>query len=78
MKTTPNTEDIKAVMLFISSLPIEKQIQLFEFIRDLLNLRTVTDYAKSHGHSYNGIDKGKNTDIRSVTVAGKKFIIDRQ
>lgn len=60
----------------ISKLSTTQLIELFEFIRDLLRLATVTEYAKKHGHSYNGIDKGKDAPL-STTISNKKFIIDR-
>jgi hypothetical protein len=49
---------------------------LFEYIRDLLKLKTVTNYAKQHNKSYNGIDKGKDASVLTTEIDGKKFIID--
>ena len=61
----------------ITPLSVTDKISLFEYVRDLLKLRTVTNYARIHNRSYNGIDKGKDVSVLTTEVDGKKFVIDQ-
>jgi hypothetical protein len=60
----------------IAQLNTAELIKIFEYTRDLLGLKTVTAYAKDHGHSYNGVDKAKVCKFPYVSVCGKKYMVD--
>jgi hypothetical protein len=60
----------------IKPLSVVDKRTLFEYLRDLLKLKTVSNYARQYSRSYNGIDKGKDNTILTTEIDGKKFVID--
>lgn len=53
----------------------EQLVQIFEQISGHLNLKTITNYAKRNGITYNGALK-RNT--RKITIDKITFIIDNE
>lgn len=49
-------------------------VQLIALLGSYLNLKTIPDYARENGISYNGAKKFR----KSVTLFGMKFIIDNK
>lgn len=49
-------------------------VQLIELCGDFLNIKTIPDYAKETGLSYNGAKKFRNVK----TIFNTKFIIDNK
>lgn len=47
-------------------------VQLIELAGSYLNIKTIPDYAKTNGLSYNGAKKCRNI----VTIFNTKFVID--
>ena len=47
-------------------------VQIIEHIGGLLNLQTISDYAKENSMSYNGVKKFRNV----INLFGVKFVID--
>lgn len=47
-------------------------VQIIEHIGSLLNLQTISDYAKENSMSYNGVKKFRNV----INLFGTKFVID--
>ena len=52
----------------------EELVQLIEHIGSYLNLKTIPQYAKEYGMSYNGVKKFRTIKI----VFGIKFVIDNE
>lgn len=57
---------------FLNTLSTEEQIILFESVRDKLNLKSITQYAKDNGIAYNTA----KTKVPFVTVCGTKYLPD--
>lgn len=51
----------------------QNMVQVIEHLADVLNLQTITNYAKSEKISYNGAKKRK---IESININGIKFLIN--
>lgn len=49
-------------------------LQLIELAGDYLNLKTIADYAKHSGISYNGVKNHRNTTV----LFGVKFVADNE
>lgn len=49
-------------------------VQIFEVMGSYLNLQTISDYAKSHGFTYNGVIKTRTIK----EIFGVKFVIDNE
>lgn len=47
-------------------------VQIIELVGSYLNLRTIPNYAKENGKSYNGVKKHRNI----VKIFDVKFVID--
>lgn len=52
----------------------EGLVQLIELVGDYLNLKTIPDYAKATGLSYNGVKKSR--EIREIFNV--KFVIENE
>jgi len=52
----------------------EGLVQLIELVGIYLNLQTISDYAKSHQMSYNGVKKHRKV----VEVFKTKYVIDNE
>ena len=52
----------------------EGLVQIIELAAGFLNLKTISDYAKANGLSYNGAKKYREKN----EIAGVKFIIDNE
>ena len=50
-------------------------VQIIELASSYLNLRTITNYAKANGITYNG---ALNRKTQSVIIDNVKFIIDNE
>lgn len=50
-------------------------VQIFEHISTILNLQTITNYAKSENISYNGALKRK---LATTKIDGQTFIINNE
>jgi len=50
-------------------------VQIIELASGYLNLRTITNYAKANGITYNGALKRKS---QSITIDKVKFIVDNE
>jgi len=50
----------------------EDLVQIIELCGIYLNIRTIPNYAKENGLTYNGVKKTRNI----VNVFGQKFVID--
>jgi hypothetical protein len=50
----------------------ENMVQIIELCGLYLNLKTISDYAKENGITYNGAKRFRN----NVTIFNTKFIID--
>ena len=61
----------------LSGLTPREQLERFEFLRDQLNVKTVSAYGFDHGKSYNGA-RGRKvlTEKMATQVGGKNFICD--
>jgi len=53
----------------------EQLVRFFEQIVSYLNLKTITNYAKANGITYNGALKRK---LRRVRIDNQTFIIDNE
>ena len=76
-QTAENTEKLinfVATKFENNELTNESLVQLIELSVDYLNLMTISDYAKLHNMSYNGVKKHR--EIR--TIANTKFVIDNE
>lgn len=51
----------------------QEMVQLLELMNDLLQLKTIAQFARETGKSYNGI---KHNYKHKVIVSGKTYIID--
>lgn len=75
MKTTEKTNKI---LSFISEkfengeINNENLVQIIELCGSYLNIKTISDYAKSNNISYNGVKKFRNIKI----LFNSKFVID--
>ena len=49
-------------------------VQLIEVCGDYLNIRTIPDYAKENGMSYNGVKNNRNIK----EIFNVKFVIDNE
>jgi hypothetical protein len=49
-------------------------VQLIEQAGNYLNLKTITDYAKDNGISYNGVKNNR----KIIELFGVKFVIDNE
>ena len=54
--------------------PNEFLVQIIELSGSFLNLQTISDYAKVHGMSYNGVKTCRNI----ITLFNTKFVIDNE
>jgi hypothetical protein len=76
-KTAENTDKL---LKFIATkyeqgeLDNSSLVQIIELCGNYLNLKTISDYAKSNGISYNGAKNFRKT----VEIFNIKFIIDNQ
>jgi len=76
-KTIENTKKLRA---FISEkyenkeLDNDSLVQLIELAGGYLNLKTISNYAKSNGKSYNGVKNHR----KIVKLFGTKFVIDNE
>ena len=74
-KTVENTNKL---MFFVASkyeggeLDNDSLVQLIELAGSYLNIKTIPDYCKEKGISYNGAKHHRNP----ITILGVKFIID--
>lgn len=74
-KAIENTNKLK---LFISEkfenneINNDSLVQLIEHIGNYLNLKTIPNYAKENGKSYNGVKKFR----KIVKLFGVKFVVD--
>lgn len=50
-------------------------VQIFEHVSIILNLQTITNYAKSEKISYNGALKRK---LQTIKIDGQTFIINNE
>lgn len=57
---------------FLNTLSTEELIILFESVRDKLNLKSITQYAKDNNMVYNTA----KTKVPFVTVCGTKYLPD--
>lgn len=76
-KTTENTNkllEFVARKFQAGELNNESLVQLIELAGDFLNLKTIPNYSKYSGKSYNGIKK--YSDVR--IIRGVKFVIDNE
>jgi hypothetical protein len=58
----------------IQNMSNAERVQLIELIGGFLNLKTIPDYAKENGLSYNGVKKFRQV----VTIFNTKFVIDNE
>ena len=75
METTENTKKLINFIgdkLHKGELDNDSLVQLFELIGDYSNLMTISDYAKYHNLSYNGVKKNR----KIINLFGTKFVID--
>ena len=75
MKTLANTRHIDKIEEYVFKTLNKEEldlVQLFERLNTYLNLKTISQYAKDHGKSYNGIKN--NREI--ITLFGCKFVAD--
>lgn len=49
-------------------------VQIIEHVGEYLNIATISDYAKQHKMSYNGVKKFRHTR----TIFNTKFVIDNE
>ena len=49
-------------------------VQIIELCGSFLNLQTISQYAKDHGKSYNGVKKHRNV----IELFGCKLVIDNR
>ncbi len=49
-------------------------VQIIELAGDFLNLQTISDYARSHGKTYNGVKKCR----KIKKIFNVKFVIDNK
>ena len=54
--------------------PNEFLVQIIELSGSYLNLQTISDYAKDHNLSYNGVKNCRNI----ITLFNTKFVIDNK
>lgn len=75
MGTTEKTEKIKEFIfnkMTNGELNQDSMVQIIELCSMFLNLKTISQYAKDHNMSYNGVKKHR----AKVELLGQKFIID--
>lgn len=48
-------------------------LNIFEYIRDVLNLQTIETFRQKYGLSYNGVKYKKN---KRTYIQGKQYIVD--
>ena len=75
MKTTENTKKLKEFIfnkMTNGELNQDSMVQIIEPCGMFLNLKTISQYAKDHNMSYNGVKKFRKTTI----LLNQKYIID--
>lgn len=55
------------------SLNTKDKVLIFELLKNDLNPKTISNYAKNHSMSYNGVKKCRD----KIDINGIKFIIDK-
>lgn len=66
------TDQIDELMRSKTPISNDDLVQLIEHTGGYLNLRTIPDYAKENGLSYNGVKKHRTVKI----IFNTKFVID--
>lgn len=80
MENTKIQDNTKNLMLFIADrfekgdLGNDSMVQLIELCGAYINLRTIPQYARESGMSYNGAKKYR----KKVELFGVKFIVDNE
>lgn len=55
-----------------------QKVNLFEFLRDELNLKTTTEIARKYGKSYGGISTSKfGVELQKTTIGKTTYYVDR-
>lgn len=60
--------------IYENDLPNEDLVQIIEVVGDYLNLKTISNYAKDGGLSYNGVKFTR----KIVSLFGVKFVVDNK
>ena len=74
-KTSENTDKLcKFISEKFTSGELENDslVQIIELCGAYLNLQSISDYAKKHGKSYNGVKKFRRVE----KILGQKFVIE--
>ena len=75
METSTNTSKVNEFIYnkFLNEeLDNDSLVQIIELCGMMLNLKTISQYAKDNDLSYNGVKNNRNV----VTLFGSKFVID--
>ena len=73
-------ENTNSLLLFVADrfekgdLDNDSMVQLIELCGRYLNLRTIPQYAKENGMSYNGVKKHRNI----ISIFGVKYVVDNK
>lgn len=72
MKTSTNIVNRIDQLAFEGTLNNQDMVQIIELLGSYLNLMTISEYAKHHNKSYNGVKKHRNI----ISLFGNKYVLD--
>ena len=72
MKKSINIVNKIDQLAFEGKIDNQDMVQIIELLGSYLNLMTISEYAKHHNKSYNGVKKHRNI----ITIFGNKYVLE--